>query len=357
MNSASIISLLKHEHDFINNWIEYHIKLGFSHFYLLVDNILEKQPDYIIADEYKDHVTFIHMDENDVIHFLGNTPVEIFKKNHASYIHHKLLDYKIIYTNIIKEDWLTAIGIDQYFYLNGDTIQNYLENIDETCNQIIFPWGFCCYNTNDSKFENFLENIGSYKNTYSKSKGHSNGMIRTNNLSGIQLCSHSFMSKTPRQKIFIINEYYDLVSDNDPYSIFNIVQEKLNTIPFIDIKISTFHIMLRNINETFIKNCFYWNSSPELINNIIYTLSADIKNNTKNILYLNENRINRNLDAMTEIQNDFLLNPIELKVPDLKYKNSSEHYDKLILDRLHQYNITKEEFNLWKQNLYKPLDI
>ena len=41
--SVSIVTMVKHEHDFINAWIEYHYKLGFSHFYILVDNITEKQ--------------------------------------------------------------------------------------------------------------------------------------------------------------------------------------------------------------------------------------------------------------------------------------------------------------------------
>ena len=34
MNTACIISIIKYEHDFLNQWLEYHIKIGFSHFSL-----------------------------------------------------------------------------------------------------------------------------------------------------------------------------------------------------------------------------------------------------------------------------------------------------------------------------------
>ena len=41
--NVSIFSMIKFEHDFINQWIEYHLEIGFSHFYLLIDNIFEEQ--------------------------------------------------------------------------------------------------------------------------------------------------------------------------------------------------------------------------------------------------------------------------------------------------------------------------
>ena len=39
-NSVAIITLVKYEHDFINQWLEYHLKIGFSHFYLIIDKIV-----------------------------------------------------------------------------------------------------------------------------------------------------------------------------------------------------------------------------------------------------------------------------------------------------------------------------
>jgi hypothetical protein len=352
MNTASILTMAKHEHDFINPWIEYHINLGFSHFYILVDNVLEKQPEYIIEENLKQYVSLIYIDENDVVEFLGNNSREIIKGgHHFSYIQHNLLNHKIIYANIINEDWVTAIGIDQYMYLNGNTIQYYLKYINDTCTQIIFPWSFCCFNNNDSNFDNFLENIQLYKNYYSGTRGHSNGMIRTKNLLYIRGDSHSFVSNTSTQQIFISDEYYEMPNYLDTWSVFKIVDEKLSSTLFNELNISSFHIMLRNVNEYFIKNLFYWdNTNNELLENSFVQLVSDIRNKTKDILQiLNKNR---NLDTLNQNCNDFLKYSIELKFPKIESKNNTDHYNNLILNELYKYNITKEEFESWKRTLF-----
>jgi hypothetical protein len=352
MASASIISLLKYEHDFINPWVEYHIKLGFSHFYLLIDNIFEKQPEYIIEDKLKAHVTLINIDENDVIHYFGQTPQEIIQWVHASYMHHNLINKKIIDINIINEDWVTSIGVDQYIYLNGDTIQNYLLNINDSCTQIIFPWSFCCYNTDDSNNDVFLENIKLYKNDYGKKTGHSNGMIRRQNLLSINQNSHSFLSKTPTQQIFITNEYFEMSSELPTLHVFDICQIKLNTICFYDIKMTSFHMLLRNINEYFIKSYIFWAFNNDTIENNMYLLAYDIKNNTKTILNSNPGGRDRHIAYMNMSENIFLSNQVELKLPLLECKNTSNNYEELILNKLSKYNITKEEFNTWKTYLF-----
>jgi hypothetical protein len=230
---------------------------------------------------------------------LGNSLEDVLKNHHYSIIPHALVNHKIIYKNIIKEDWCTAVGIDQYIYLNGNTIQDYLSNINDDCSQIIIPWSFCCINTNDYNFENFLENFHFYKSQYAGTNGHSNGLIKTSNLKALCHSTHTFLSKTSTQKVFILDEYFDLNSNLMVFEIFNIVQKKLDTTTFDNLKISSFHFIIRNVNEIFIKSFFSWGKKNiETIQSIFNQISQDIKNNTKNCL------IDYNLLLRLNIVND-----------------------------------------------------
>lgn len=354
-NSSCIITMAKNEHDFINPWVEYHLKIGFNHFYILVDNICEEQPEYIIDEKFKEFVTFIYAQEKDIAEYrgdLGNCLEDVLKQNHHySIIPHSLVNHKIIYKNIIKEDWSTTIGIDQYIYLNGNTIQDYLLNINDDCTQIIFPWSFCCANIYDSNFNNFLENYPSYKCEYAGTNGHSNGLIKTENMKELCHSTHTFLSKSLTQKVFIIDEYFDFNSQLIVFDIFNIIQKKLHTTSFHNLKISSFHFIIRNVNEIFIKNLFSWGKKNiETIQSIFYHISQDIKNNTKKCL-IDYNLIQR-LNIVKDKRNDFSEKLFELELSAMERNNSSQHYDNLLLKELNKYNVTKEEFDLWKKTLF-----
>jgi hypothetical protein len=343
--SVGIVTYVKHEHDFINPWIEYHYKIGFSHFYIMVDNLTEKQKDYVIEEQFKECVSLIHTNDADTNFYKVALEQE---SQHLSGLLHELLNTKIVKTDIIKETWVTVIGVDQYVYLNdSNTIQEYLNKIEEKCTQVIIPWSFCFFNNNNSKFDNFLENCKSYKNMYSWG-GHSNGIIRTCNLSKMHGDSHSFESKTPKQKVFIIDEYYIMPSCLDTLYYFNIVHQKLNNLPFDKIKISSFHILLRNVNEYFIKPRLCWDiknkKNRDENNNYFFNLSLSIKNNTS-IEKVNGRGVN-------ETRNDLLEKQIELKFPKLEITNGSEHYDTLISNQLNQHGVQKEEFEVWKKNYF-----
>jgi hypothetical protein len=346
--------MAKNEHDFINPWVEYHLKIGFSYFYILVDNICEKQPEYIIDEKFKEFVTLIYAEENDIAEYfceLGSSLTEILKNHHYSILPHALVNHKIVYKNIIKEDWCTTIGIDQYIYLNGNTIQDYLSNINDDCTQIIVPWSFCCINTYDSNFDNFLENFHLYKSEYAGTNGHSNGLIKTKNLFALDHSTHSFISKTELQKIYIIDEYFEFNKSLHIFDIFCIVQKKLDIRTFDNLKISSFHFIIRNVNEIFIKNLFSWGKlNIETFQIILYQISQDIKNNTKKCL-IDYNLIQR-LNIVKDKRNDFSEKLFELELSLMETKNSSEYYDNLLLKELFNYDVIKEEFDLWKKTLF-----
>lgn len=344
-NTASIITLAKHEHDFINQWIEYHYKVGFSHFYILVDNTVEEQPEYEINDTLKNNVTLIKCNYDTIIKRFGCTIEEFNNKHgyrHISFFLHGLMNTEIIYNNIIKEDWVTAIGVDQFIYLNGETIQDYLSNIDKKCTQIFFPWSISAFNNQDMPYDNLMKNVHMYNCSYNKTTGHSNGLIRVSNLQAISSNSHTFISKNDYQKIYIIDEYYTVTKEiYDILSLFKTAEDKMNKLDFNSLKLSSFHIMLRNINEIVIKNYLVWNLKDCNGTNILIN---DIQNKTctlSNIL----NRPNLLTVNSDKTVNNYLTN---LRIPDLNCLNTNNNYIMIIYK---EFNITEEQFNQWKSNL------
>lgn len=340
-NTASIITLAKYEHDFINQWIEYHYKLGFSHFYIIIDNMMSEQPEYEINDTFKNNVTLIKCNHETIINNFGCTIQEYINRygtSHSSHFLHQLINFEIIYKNIIKEDWVTAIGVDQFIYLNGETIQDYLSNIDESCTQIIFPWSITAFNNQDMPYDNLMKNIHMYNCSYNKTSGHSNGLIRVSDLQAITLNSHSFISKNDSQKVYIINEYYIMPKEmHDVYGLFRIVEGKMNNLDLFSLKISSFHIMLRNINEIIIKSCLYWTFDNSIFNRVI----NDIQNKIYNQSNVN-NRGNLIINNDKSV-NNYLFN---LRIPDLNNLNKNDLYKKIIMNY-----ITEEQLNQWKSIL------
>ena len=59
--SFAIATIVKNEHDYLNQFIEYHLKLGFTFFYIMIDDISYKQDSYdsYINDEYKQYIKYI----------------------------------------------------------------------------------------------------------------------------------------------------------------------------------------------------------------------------------------------------------------------------------------------------------
>ena len=343
-NTSCIITMVRNEHDFINAWIEHHINVGFTHFYILIDNLGEiKQPEYIIEESFKKYVTFINCTNEDVVTYFNNTLDNCLKCGQSiAGILHKLLNDKIILKNIILEEWTIAIGVDQYMYFNGSTIQKYLLDIDDSCTQIISPWSICVLNLKDWKYSNFLENMDEYYKYYGKMDGHSNGLIRTSNLKSIHSNSHFNESITPTQKIYVIDEYFEKDSSLNTWEIFNIVNQKLQYTSFNDLKLGSIHIMARNINELFIKSYFNWNfcRNSNIFNNNIEQFINAIKKNNKSIPKLiRESVIDVNYNILK----------LNLKFVPLKCVNTTTYYDNIIMEQLVKYNITKEQFDNWKK--------
>ena len=342
--TCAIITMVKHEHDFINQWIEYHLKIGFSHFYILIDNLLESQPEYKIEEIFKKHVTFINCCPDMLVKHWGNSLPEV----HHSRFMHNLLNLELIERKIIIQDWVTAIGIDQFIYLNGTPVPFFLKNIQKSCTQIIIPWSICAFNNENNNYDNLIENLDLYTCQYNHVGGHSNGFIRTSNLERLLDNSHSFVSKTNEQLVFIVDEYFTMPNVLNTEIFFDIVHTKLQIKPLNELPISSFHIMLRNVEEVFIKEYAYWGKSN------MEVIISDIKANTKgnyggrfDLLYH---------DYLTS---DILKSAIkQIVYPKLNIMNNNSHYEFILSELLQKKNCLLIDFNRWvKEVLLKPIEI
>ena len=188
------------------------------------------------------------------------------------------------------------------------------------------------------------------KEQVEKTNGYSNGLITTKNMKALFSNSHSFISKSLRQKVFILDEYFDFKNELLTSEIFDIVQKKLDKKTLNNLNISSFHFVLRNINEFFVKNIFSWakNSNIDDINQKFYSIAQDVKNNTKKILI--ESNLKERIFFCNK--NDFSEKLFDLKIPVMNNINSNQHYDNLLLTELKKYDVTKEEFDLWKKTLF-----
>jgi len=122
MNTA-ICAIAKYENVYINDWVNYHLNLGFDHIYIYDDN----EDDYpYVGDciDNKENITIIKFNfENGKDHI---------KNAESSY------DFLIHYAK--EYDWVAIIDIDEFIHINCDNIKTYLSNAPYDCYFIAFTW-------------------------------------------------------------------------------------------------------------------------------------------------------------------------------------------------------------------------
>lgn len=129
--TSAIITQIKNENKYLDEWISYYQNLGINHIYIIDNNDINGEDPHIVIDKYNDYITYINE--------RGNT----FKDFQTS-------TYKIIY-NEFKQlyDWFIFIDIDEFITLNADNnINDYLNrNIFNNVDQICLNWAI--YDDND----------------------------------------------------------------------------------------------------------------------------------------------------------------------------------------------------------------
>ena len=344
--TCCICCCIKNEHDFINRWLEYHIKIGISHFYLLVDNVYDEQEPYIIDKKFKDKVTMIIADKDYAKKH--NINIDIKQHNNNNIVIHKL--YNTLFS-LVKEDWISMCALDNYIYLykNIDDFLTCIHNENSNCSQIIMPW-INIANLLDNNIENFPLDLGIEKYYHLPVKS-CQSIIKRSNLKEININSHTFISKTQNQVIYINSSYKLMPNILDTQYIFNLslgywkpivdkgLVESFKS-PFI------IHNIIRNYNEVLIKDCLSWKKYDKFLN-------------LKNFLEFKSNKIDSHLTCRSaylyEVDKYYVFNLKLSRFQDinLESKNTNIYYDKFIEDILNKNKIDINVFNNWKTKIKK----
>jgi len=327
-NIYTIITVIKNEQDFINQWLEYYIKMGIEFFYILIDNIVYTQKDYIINDEFKTKVKFININSEFCIKILSKKKFDYYYNTYKSGIIHSILNQFIQSLNI---EWIILCSIDQYYYFNGKTIPEFLNTIDLDCSQILLPW-YCIKNLDDLSSSNLLEIINKL---YTTEHNHVSPIARCKYIKELEVSSHYFISKELYQKIFVGNKYIYVKDRFDIYKMFKFSMDNFrqyyNNDNFDKWNNGIcFHFTIRNLNEILIKHIYSWS------NNIPFKTKINIENilnksyTNKECLRIYENK-NNNRKININVNNLIKLN----------INNINNYYNKLI-----NFILTNEEIDL-----------
>ena len=326
-----ITTILKNEHDYINEFIGYHVQIGFTFFYILVDNICYEQDSYVnyIHPEYIKYVQFFYVDKS----FNENICATLI--NNGSNTHQYWINYfntcvlPIIKTEV---DWVAVIGCDSFLKLEHNNIHNFIidNNITNDITQIAFPW-MPVFNFDGNNYDLLTPNLN--KMYYFPQCDHTYTMGNTSKIKNLIGSSHCFSSCDATQKIFICDDIIKVYPENvNIYDIFKYSSFKKT------LKNFAIHIKLRNYDEMIIKDFFSW-KNMDLVNEDFKNLI--INNETNNFT---KNKQTNRLQ-MTAYADHALKVPFFIDNKILHYKNKKNMYAHLILLLLHKNNITRAQYD------------
>lgn len=207
----AISTILKNEHDYINQFIDYHLKLGFTFFYIMIDNIYYEQDSYenYISEEYKQYIKFYYITrEYDLIKYKL-----IIENNNYDTNQYWIDFFNDNVLNEIKEKWVLIIGCDSFMYFNSKTVNNFIidNNFSEDISQILFFW-FVVRNLDNISNSNLINNLN--KMYTEVSSNHCYTMGKISKIEKLITGSHCFSSKTEKQKIYICDDKYRMFGKN-----------------------------------------------------------------------------------------------------------------------------------------------
>lgn len=122
---ACVLTCVLHEHAYLEHFIYYYQTLGFKHVYILKDR--DQEEIRIDRSKFQIKITILPL----------QFPPQITNFSYVQY-----WNSTFMIKNIIQEDWILLCDIDEYLYLHGKNIHEYLDNIPnlDEIGQIQFPW-------------------------------------------------------------------------------------------------------------------------------------------------------------------------------------------------------------------------
>jgi len=320
----AVITFVLLEHNYINFFVEYHLKLGFNKIYVLVDNIDYEQEEYIIENkEYREKVVFFNSNN-----YITNEQ----KLNWSKLYCHKsgLIQFitQIIYKDV-KEDYTILLGVDSFLFLNNLTIQEYFVkfNITDDISQIFFKW-VNLYNKTSKLEYNLLKNINN--NCCKKEYNHHFFTLGNRKLvkhpSGD---SHHYELINEECKGFFNNNIYTITNTDNFYTILDKTTHITNYENTKDGCI--YHFYIRDCIDPFIKTYYYWSGSTDknILKEQIYSfINLDCKTYGNRLDYFLKNYY-------------FEICKISMDIENNSYIFNNKYLNLL----LNECNITKEQFS------------
>lgn len=155
-----IITIIKDEHQYICEWVDYHLKLGIDHIFILED-IYSKSHSKVLL-KYKDRVSLID------INFIKKIQPALYRQRQHICFQEGIAWIK----NNYNYDWCFVIDCDEYITLKTEnhTLQQILQLYDEY-DAVVLQWQN--YNANGHIFKPDYSNKGVVK-TYTQKCGKLN---------------------------------------------------------------------------------------------------------------------------------------------------------------------------------------
>jgi hypothetical protein len=326
-----IATILKNEHDYINEFIGYHINIGFTHFYILVDNICYEQTSYAdyIHPEYIKYVQFFYVN-NLFDPIYCKKIIDDNKNTHMYWVN--FFNEKVLPTIKKEVEWIAILGCDSFLKLDKKYIVDFIDGVGDVT-QIAFPW-MCVFNFDNIHCDMLTHNLNKF---YSLNYcDHSYTMGNTSKINHLMGHSHCFSSHDESQYIHICNnkssEVCKFPSIPSPSEIFKLSIFTGNT------KNYAIHIMLRCHDEMLIKDYFAWKnvkiSDANLRDNIINCDAVGFSKKT------HSGRIN-----FIKMYRP-LVTQIKLNITEniLHHDNNTNHYKMLIKKLLDANELSNEQY-------------
>jgi len=141
--TSCIFTVIKNEHKYLDEWIQYHLKLGINHIFIFEDYDSESHKE--ICNKYGNNVSL-----NNIFDILNNRDkrrAKYLKSTKKGYIHplyiKKGLSYLKRYSNFY--DWCFAIDNDEFITLENNDLNNTLL-LYKDYDAFILSWK--CYGAN-----------------------------------------------------------------------------------------------------------------------------------------------------------------------------------------------------------------
>ena len=124
--TSCIVTVIKNEQEYLDEWIQYHLNLGVNHLFIFED--YDSNSHKKICDKYKDHVTL-----NSIFSILNETNKNKalnVKKTHKWNVQHLYYRNALIWiknTFIDKYDWCFVIDNDEFITIENKSLQDILQ--------------------------------------------------------------------------------------------------------------------------------------------------------------------------------------------------------------------------------------